>query len=61
MIKKKIEKKRSRKKRGRVVDGDVKAGGKQSWCLLVKKNSVRDQKEGEDALVMVVMDPGRCF
>jgi hypothetical protein len=27
----------------------------------VKKNGVRDQKEGEDALVMVVMDPGRCF
>ena len=60
-IEKKIEKKLIRKKRGRVVDGDEKAGGKRSWCLLVKKNSIHDQKEGEDALMMVVVDPVRCF
>ena len=61
MIEKKIEKKLIRRKRGRVVDGDEKAGGEQGWCQLVKKNGVRDQKEGEDVLVMVVMGPGRCF
>ena len=61
MIEKKIEKKLIRRKRGRVVDGDKRAGGERGWCQLVKKNGVRDQKEGEDVLVMVVMYPGRCF
>ena len=43
------------------MDGVEKAGGKQRRCLLVKKNSTYDQKEGEDILMMVVVDPGRCF
>ena len=61
MIKKKIKKKLIRRKRGRVVDGDERAGVERGWCQLVKKNGVRDQKEGDDVLVMVVMDPGGCF
>ena len=61
MIEKKIEKKLIRRKRGRVVDGDERAGDKRGWCHLVKKNGVRDQKEGDEVLVMVVMDPGGCF
>ena len=59
--KKRRRKKRGRKKRGRVVDGVEKAGDKRRRCFLVKKNSIYDQKEGEDALMMVVVDPGRCF
>ena len=43
------------------MDGVEEAGGKRRRCLLVKKNSIHDQKEGEDALMMVVVDPGRCF
>ena len=61
MIEKKIEKKLIRRKRGRVVDGDEKAGGERGWCQLVKKNGVRDQKKGDGGLVMVVMHPGGCF